>query len=143
MRGEVHDESASALLPKKTGAAGLFSNVPDILKVIDVLQRCYCGESDYLSSRSVKSLLKNQIPQLATTSLGMEFKEPRFMGAMGNQLETLGKTGFTGCHWQWAPEKALGLVFLSNYPWPRRLKSAQPINAMRSQLGDCAMDCSI
>ena len=141
VRGQVHDESAYSLLPMNTGAAGMFSSVPDLLKALSILQKCFQGDSNYLSCSTIESLLVNQIPSLATTSLGMEFKEPRFMGAMGQELKALGKTGFTGCHWQWAPESDIAIVFLSNYPWPRRLENAEAINIVRKQLGDCAIKC--
>lgn len=140
IRGEVHDESASSLRPHITGAAGLFSNVPDIMKVLSILIECHRGESNYLSSSLVASLLQNQIPQLGTTSLGMELNESRFMGAMGQQFSCIGKTGFTGTHWQLALEEGVGICFLTNYPWPRRLANADAINSIRNQLGDLAAD---
>lgn len=136
--GVVHDESAYSLLPNKSGAAGLFSNVSDLLKAMRYLQSKIMGDSTR-ASNFYSNLLMNQIPELGTTSLGMEFKEPRFMGEMGQRLNTIGKTGFTGCHWQLAPEEQLGLVFLSNHPWPRRMKDASLINELRGDLGTLAL----
>lgn len=132
--GVVHDESAYSLLPNKSGAAGLFANVSDLLKAMRYLESKITDHSAGMST-FYSNLLINQIPKLGTTSLGMEFKESRFMGEMGQRLNTIGKTGFTGCHWQLAPEEQLGLVFLSNHPWPRRMRDASLINALRSDLG--------
>lgn len=135
--GVVHDESAHSLLPNKSGAAGLFSNVSDLFKAMRYLQSKILGKHS-ISSKFYPKLLMNQIPKLGTTSLGMEFKEARFMGKMGEQFKTIGKTGFTGCHWQLAPEEKMGLVFLSNHPWPRRMKDASLMNELRGDLATLA-----
>ncbi len=142
VQGQVHDESAASIFPRNLGAAGLFSNVPDLMKFLEELSLSFQGKGKILTASTIQLLLENQIPLISTTSLGMEFQEPRFMSNKACQEKTLGKTGFTGSHWIFAPEQDLGLVCLSQYTWPRRMSSTDTINQLRIDLSEILFQVS-
>lgn len=138
IQGETHDETAWVLKRIITpGSAGLFSSVGDLLIFLEML----LGNGVYNNQRYyTKELLDlistNQIPNIkGCTGLGWELNQHRYMGITCSQ-KTIGKTGFTGCVVIGDLEKQKGLVFLSNYTWPKRKKNASAINAVRKSVAE-------
>lgn len=119
--GEVHDESAFALRHSfVAGSAGLFSNTQDWA----IFLRSYLTNQDLqknqiFSAKLFEKTKTNQIVGLEQgASLGWEQNNQAFMGNCA--VNSIGKTGFTGCHLQINWKKEEGLVFLSNSTWPNR-----------------------
>lgn len=129
VQGIVHDESARVFRKagKSVGHAGLFSNVPDLLKFLDAFHE---GRLDVHPAET------NQIPHLGEfTGLGWELNQGHFMGTYRSS-HTFGKTGFTGCSIVCDVRRCISVIILSNRTFPRRPSDASAINAFRNAVCD-------
>ncbi|MFC1483372.1 serine hydrolase domain-containing protein [Candidatus Margulisiibacteriota bacterium] len=138
IQGVVHDESAFTLQKEMyVGSAGLFSTVPDLLHFVEML--LHEGEfhgTRYFSTDIIKQIHTNQITSLGLyAGLGWELAQARYMGDYASR-HCFGKTGFTGCVMMIDPMREKGLVFLSNYTFPKRKQSADIINEVRRGIAD-------
>ncbi|MDP3725152.1 MAG: serine hydrolase domain-containing protein [Nanoarchaeota archaeon] len=145
VQGEVHDESAwklqkftlSGYVNFAVGSAGLFSTVPDLLTILEMLLSGgeYRGRR-YFSEDAVAGMYQNHLYGIGEShGLGWELCNRRWMGdACG--ARTFGKTGFTGCSVMCDPDKGVGLVILSNYTYPKRKPDSSLINEFRRDVAD-------
>lgn len=130
IRGEVHDESASAMQKDlenpNVGSAGLFSTTDELLMFLHEVM----NENSKIITPFIRQAILQKHP-LADLELclGWECNSPRWMPPIDRQV--LGKTGFTGQSILWDVEKELGLVILCNSTWPKRPKTAEAINDFR------------
>jgi len=138
IRGEIHDESAYVLRRIMVpGSAGLYSTVPDLCNFLQML----LDGGTFLNTRILKNetirmLLRNHLDSIGKCgTLGWELNQMRFMG-LHCSVNTIGKTGFTGCMVMCDVEQGRGLVFLSNHTYPRRRENADAINAVRREIAD-------
>jgi len=138
IRGEVHDESAYALIPHGVvGSAGIFSSVSDLLKFCTMI----LADGEYEGRRILppgilRMASTNAIPHLEqTTALGWELQQDRFMGT-NPPANRFGKTGFTGSSLVLDPDQKRALVILSNFTWPKREPTADRINEFRTAVAD-------
>lgn len=125
----VHDESARvfAQAGKVVGHAGLFLNMPDLLRFLTSL----------LSAPDMR-LATNHISHLnASAALGWELNQP-WMGAHRTS-GTFGKTGFTGCSVVCDFERAVGVAILSNRTYPRRPPDRSAIDGFRQAVCDIVL----
>lgn len=138
IQGEVHDESAYTLQRKWiVGSAGLFSAVPDLLRFSQMLLNKgeYEGKR-YFSEAIITDMMTNQLAAIETyAGLGWELNQPRIMGKYSHD-QMIGKTGFTGCVIMLDIPKERALVFLSNYTYPHRKATYEPLNALRRTLAN-------
>lgn len=125
VRGIVHDESARvfAKAGRAVGHAGLFSNAPDILNILE-------------------ALLQGKYPSVvegAQRGLGWQTAEPWFSGSHIGK-NAFGKTGFTGTSVLVDIERGIALVILSNRTYPKRPPDAASIhsamNTFRADIAD-------
>lgn len=136
VRGETHDESAYVLsrliVP---GSAGLFSTVPDLLKVVlTILNRGTQSGYRLISPELLDRVGENQIAELGEcTGLGWELNQARYMGNCDNR-QIIGKTGFTGCMITCDLQTGRGVVLLSNYTYPSRKDGPDLINSVRRKI---------
>lgn len=137
VRGVVHDESAYALRPKVVGSAGLFSNVMDLMKFVEMLLNN--GEYDgkvFFTESSITFIHSNHLKkEFPISSGGWELRNPFFMGENSSSL-CFGKTGFTGCSVVIDPLRKIGIILLSNHTFPVRRKDRAIINRIRKGLAD-------
>jgi CubicO group peptidase (beta-lactamase class C family) len=138
IKGEVHDESAFVLREKIiAGSAGLFSTAKDILIFLKMLLND--GEFDgkrYFSKEIIYHMCSNQIEYLnLSAGLGWELNQKRYMGDYCSN-KTIGKTGFTGCVCICDLEKKKAMVLLSNYTYPQRKKTKEPIDKVRRDIAN-------
>ncbi|ERP38930.1 serine hydrolase domain-containing protein [Chitinivibrio alkaliphilus] len=134
IRGEVHDESAWVLQDLLTpGSAGLFTTAPDILRFLQVLLHA----PQQLFSEAMCDLIVQNYGEPLGKSIGLGFErnQPRYMGSYVSP-GTVGKTGFTGCHFVADRTKGKGLVLLSNSTYPRRKYDARRIDRVRRAVTD-------
>jgi len=142
IQGEVHDESAytlrSTIIP---GSAGLFSTVPDLLSFLQMLlEGGILKGRRFFSESIVKQIHTNQIGSIGgCTGLGWELAQRSFMGLRCSE-HTIGKTGFTGCSCVCDMVQGVGIVLLSNYTFPRRKPTREPIDLMRREIADIAFE---
>ncbi len=138
IQGEVHDESAYALCEKMVpGSAGLFSTVPDLLTFLEMLVNGgTLNNVKYFSENTVKLMYTNQIKSTgACAGLGWELNQQSFMGRLCSK-KTFGKTGFTGCSCLCDMQRGIGIVILSNYTFPERKDTREPIDRFRREIAD-------
>ncbi len=135
--GEVHDESAWALRPiMVAGSAGLFSTVPDILKFIaTVITQSPKNEASLFTAETKRQMHNNQIGALGNAGLGWELCQKAFMGEKAS-LQTIGKTGFTGCSMVCDMSRGVGFVVLSNSTYPKRPHDKSGIMQLRRDIAD-------
>lgn len=132
IHGEVHDESAWRLREKLVvGSAGLFSTVPDLLHVVEmVLHGGRVGTAQLFSPAIITEMSRNQIPDLdAQAGLGWELDQPWMSDQRSST--TIGKTGFTGCMVVLDIPRGVGGVMLSNATYPRRAADRSGLDAVR------------
>jgi CubicO group peptidase (beta-lactamase class C family) len=138
IQGEVHDESAYKLQTKyKVGSAGLFSTASDVLNFLEMLLNF--GSFDghqYFKAEVVRMMYENQLGHIGERAgLGWELDQKRYMGQNSGE-KTFGKTGFTGCVCVCDIPRAMAWVILSNYSFPTRKNSMEPINQVRRDISD-------
>ncbi|MBD3345077.1 MAG: serine hydrolase [Chitinivibrionales bacterium] len=138
LQGEVHDESAFTLRQEKVvGSAGLFSTVPNLLCFAEMLlNEGKLNGHRFFTAEMIKRMHTNQIGHLnGCAGLGWELCRREYMGNEVSE-NAFGKTGFTGCVIIIDPEKGKAVVILSNYTFPRRKDSKDPINEFRRDIAD-------
>lgn len=135
VRGKVHDESAFVLSTKQyVGSAGLFSTVPDLLRVFEMIQHegVFGGKRIFKKS-TLESMMTNRLQHIGMWSgLGWEMNQqfvPDFFAK-----DSIGKTGFTGCLVFYYIPKKVGIVLLSNYHFPNRKKDFDSLNSIRQSI---------
>ena len=145
IRGEIHDESAHTLRQKMIpGSAGLFSTAPDLLNCLQMLlQKGVYNGVRFFSEEMIGEMQTNQLESIGDWGgLGWELNQERYMGSSGTD-KIIGKTGFTGCLILVAITRGKGLVFLTNYHFPKRKETADALNMVRRDISDIVFGHSI
>lgn len=140
LQGEVHDESTHILQKCfDLGAAGLFSTVPDLLTLGEVLiNRGRMRGNQYFSPETIRSMCHRDGEQERV--FAWCHNAHRYMGKKCSQ-ETFGMTGFTGCSIVCDYARGVGIVLLSNRTWPTRPKNSDAINEVRRDVADIVYRC--
>jgi CubicO group peptidase (beta-lactamase class C family) len=137
--GYPHDEAA-AVLGGISGNAGLFSNVNDMAKILQLLlnKGVYGGEH-YLNETTTQTFTSTKSP---VSRRGLGFDKPdksnvqsTLTGKMA-PASAYGHTGFTGtCFWV-DPDNELIYIFLSNRIYPSRTYTKLMDLNIRSRIQD-------
>lgn len=121
IQGEVQDENAF-LLNGAAGHAGLFSNVPDLLRfAAEILAN---RESDRRSSLfsidTIENFAERQSPEGSSRALGWD--TPSKDSSAGHQFSphSIGHLGFSGCSLWIDLDASVAVVLLTNRTWPDR-----------------------
>jgi len=120
VQGHVHDENAWAL-DGVAGHAGLFSTVEDLAKFSNMILGCgeLAGKS-VLEASSIFEMMKPQINfEGNLQGLGWMINTPSYMGSLAN-IDTIGRTGFTGTSIVLNLRHRLAFVLLTNRVCPTR-----------------------
>jgi serine-type D-Ala-D-Ala carboxypeptidase len=125
IQGEVQDENA-AILKGVAGHAGLFSNVPDLLRFAQALLET----SSQGSSRSVNRILfepatvelfsERQGPPGSSRALGWDTPSENSSSGGSFSQRSIGHLGFSGCSLWIDLEAKIAIVLLTNRTWPNR-----------------------
>lgn len=137
IQGEIHDESAYTISKMMNiGSAGLFSTAPDLLNVLEMLlNEGVYKRKKIFEEKTVKKMFTNQLKfKNIQAGLGWEM-DKKFMGSK-HSIQTIGKTGFTGCSVFMDYKQKIGIVILSNYHFPKRKTSQAEITKVRAQITD-------
>ncbi len=140
VQGVVHDEGTYTLSAKHhLGVAGLFSNVPNILTILEMIMNKgeYNGQK-FFSGDIVEQMCTNQLSEdIGKTGLGWQMKHPlwTYIGESPSE-STIGQTGYSGCFILYDPENDIVITMISNRTFPKRPKNGDAINAVRSDLID-------
>ncbi len=143
IQGEVQDENAW-VLKGAAGHAGLFSNVPDLLRfAAEVLAASnHAGQAKprLFNAETIECFAKRQGPLGSSRALGWD--TPSENSSSGNRFSahSVGHLGFSGCSLWIDLDAWMAVVLLTNRTWPERqtqlIKTVRPAfhNAVRAAL---------
>jgi CubicO group peptidase (beta-lactamase class C family) len=125
IQGEVQDENAW-VLQGVAGHAGLFSNVPDILRfaqeILNAWNEAQPAEKKHqLFHRStVEAFARRQGPEGSSRALGWD--TPSENSSSGHHFlpRSIGHLGYSGCSLWIDPDAEIAVVLLTNRTWPSR-----------------------
>jgi CubicO group peptidase (beta-lactamase class C family) len=138
IQGEVQDENAWRL-KGVGGHAGLFSNVPDLLRFGKAIVGGAASGADpaaqlLFSKATVEEFAKRQSPQGSSRALGWD--TPSEDSASGRRFSrrSIGHLGYSGCSLWIDLDGAVAVALLTNRTWPDR--KAQLIREVRPAFHD-------
>jgi len=135
IQGEVQDENAW-VLKGAAGHAGLFSNVPDLLRFAgEILEASTnTGNARLLDAATVKFFAQRQGPEGSSRALGWD--TPSEFSSSGKHFSphSIGHLGFSGCSLWIDLDAGIAVALLTNRTWPDR--QSQAIRAVRPSFHD-------
>ncbi len=138
IQGEVQDENAS-VLGGVAGHAGLFSNVPDLLRFAAEILRARSeiakdAGKPLFRPDIVAAFAERQPPQGSLRALGWD--TPSENSSSGTQFspQSIGHLGYSGCSLWVDLKDGIAVVLLTNRTWPDR--SSQLIRRVRPAFHD-------
>jgi serine-type D-Ala-D-Ala carboxypeptidase len=132
IQGEVQDENAS-VLGGAAGHAGLFSNVPDLLRFAEEILRGWTGDSGALFSRAtIEAFAERQPPEGSSRALGWDTPSENSSSGKYFSHNSIGHLGYSGCSLWIDLDAAVAVALLTNRTWPDRSeRSSQLIRQVR------------
>jgi len=130
IQGEVQDEHAY-LLGGVAGHAGLFANVPDLLRFSMAIAsaRPAAKSTSLFYAETVNNFAQRQAPPGSSRALGWDTPSKDSSAGSHFSAHSIGHLGFSGCSLWIDLEADISAVLLTNRTWPDR--SAQAIRAVR------------
>ena len=126
IQGEVQDEHAW-LLRGVSGHAGLFSNVPDLLRFAkEILNPAESGPGSQDGSQAlfteatVDHFAARQGPDGSTRALGWDTPSENSSAGRHFSPHSIGHLGYSGCSLWIDRDAGIAIVLLSNRTWPDR-----------------------
>jgi len=119
IQGEVQDENAW-VLGGAAGHAGVFSNVPDLLRFSQQMLRAAVGNSALFSAETVALFAQRQAPLGSSRALGWDTPSPNSSSGRFFSRKSIGHLGFSGCSLWIDLEAEVAIVLLTNRTWPDR-----------------------
>ena len=141
IQGEVQDENAW-VLDGVAGHAGLFSNVPDLLRFAEeILCPLRTGESGtpgLFEADTVNTFAERQNPEGSSRALGWDTPSEDSSSGRHFSSRSIGHLGYSGCS-LWIDLVAdIAIVLLTNRTWPDRQNQA--IRAVRPAFHDAVRE---
>ncbi len=140
IQGEVQDENAS-VLHGAAGHAGLFSNVPDLLRFAREILSPATGVRDSLFTPATTELFsQRQPPHGSSRALGWDTPSENSSSGSRFSQHSIGHLGYSGCSLWIDLDARIAVVLLTNRTWPDRqsqlIKTIRPAfhNAIRQAL---------
>lgn len=141
IQGEVQDENAW-VLGGVSGHAGLFSNVPDLLRFAAAIlepmqQRLTKG---LFARETVEMFARRQAPAGSSRALGWDTPSTNSSSGRHFSPRSIGHLGYSGCSLWIDLDAAVAVVLLTNRTWPDRgsqlIRQVRPAfhNAVREAL---------
>lgn len=141
IQGEVQDENAW-VLGGAAGHAGLFSNVPDLLRFSgEILAACDPSGRERLSlfdRRTVEVFAQRQGPEGSSRAIGWDTPSEKSSSGRHFSAHSIGHLGYSGCSLWIDLEAQIAVVLLTNRTWPDR--SSQLIRQVRPAFHDAIRD---
>ncbi len=125
IQGEVQDENA-ALLDGVAGHAGLFSNVPDLLRFAASILNCRACHSpakiqtNLFQSQTVELFAERQEPEGSSRAIGWDTPSENSSSGHHFSQRSIGHLGYSGCSLWIDLDAAIAVVLLTNRTWPDR-----------------------
>lgn len=141
IQGEVQDEHAW-LLNGAGGHAGLFSNVPDLLRfsaeILNSAKNVSGENTTFFNAHTIAQFSQRQDPSGSSRALGWDTPSPESSAGKHFSQQSIGHLGFSGCSmWIDLPAE-IAVVLLSNRTWPDR--SSQVIREVRPAFHDAVRE---
>ena len=138
IQGEVQDENAS-VLRGVGGHAGLFSNVPDLLRFAgEILAGTKNNRSriglPLFTSDTIQYFAVRQGPQGSSRALGWDTPSQESSSGQFFSTHSIGHLGFSGCSLWIDLDASVAVVLLTNRTWPDR--KSQLIREVRPAFHD-------
>ena len=146
IQGEVQDEHAW-LLKGAGGHAGLFSNVPDLLRFAGEILAAssadggQTGNSPLFEKATVEIFAERQGPEGSSRALGWDTPSQQSSSGRHFSPRSIGHLGYSGCSLWIDLEAQVAVALLTNRTWPDRSDaSAQLIRQVRPAFHDCVRE---
>lgn len=139
IQGEVQDEHAW-LLKGAAGHAGLFSNVPDLLRfasaILEPASETAAQEyrTGLFDAETVEYFARTQSPQGSSRALGWDTPSEQSSSGRYFSKHSIGHLGFSGCSLWIDLDAGVAVVLLTNRTWPDR--QSQSIREVRPVFHD-------
>ncbi|HEY6490687.1 MAG: serine hydrolase domain-containing protein [Terracidiphilus sp.] len=142
IQGEVQDENAWRL-KGVAGHAGLFSNVPDLLRFARVILRAGFSDAEkapppLFSKEIVEKFSEPQGPEGNSHALGWDTPSKNSSAGHHFSPHSTGHLGYSGCSLWIDLDAAVSVVLLTNRTWPDR--KSQLIREVRPAFHDGVRD---
>jgi CubicO group peptidase (beta-lactamase class C family) len=139
IQGEVQDENAW-LLGGVAGHAGLFSNVPDLLRFArEILATdSNSGKALLFDAATVKLFAQRQSPPGSSRALGWDTPSENSSSGRHFSPHSIGHLGFSGCSLWIDLEAGIAVALLTNRTWPGR--QSQLIRQVRPAFHDAVRE---
>ena len=122
IQGEVQDENAY-VLKGIAGHAGLFSNVPDVLRFAAAILQSRAGDlmaASLFNPRILEQFARRQPPQGSSRALGWDMPSENSSAGRHFSPHSIGHLGYSGCSLWIDLDAAVAVVLLTNRTWPDR-----------------------
>jgi len=139
IQGEVQDENAW-VLKGAAGHAGLFSNVPDLLRLAgEVLSAAgSAGANRLFESDTVQLFAERQTPINGSRALGWDTPSANSSSGSRFSPHSIGHLGYSGCSLWIDLDAGVAVALLTNRTWPDRRNQA--IRALRPAFHDAVRE---
>jgi CubicO group peptidase (beta-lactamase class C family) len=131
IQGEVQDEHAF-LLKGAGGHAGVFSNVPDLLRFSEAI--LHSGQRPLFDAEAIELFAQRQPPQGSSRALGWDTPSEESSSGHFFPANSIGHLGYSGCSLWIDRDAQLAIVLLTNRTWPHR--ESQLIRTIRPAFHD-------
>jgi len=137
IQGEVQDENAW-VLDGVAGHAGVFSNVPDLLRFAAGILAGYSGGSGIFSRETVELFAERQLPAGSSRALGWDTPSEETSAGKHFSKHSIGHLGYSGCSLWIDLDASIAAVLLTNRTWPDRRNQA--IRQVRPRFHDAVRE---
>jgi CubicO group peptidase (beta-lactamase class C family) len=132
IQGEVQDENAF-VLKGAAGHAGLFSNVPDLLRFAAAVL-----SGSLFSRETVEFFAERQAPDGSSRALGWDTPSEKSSAGRHFSKHSIGHLGYSGCSLWIDLDAEIAAVLLTNRTWPDR--QSQLIREVRPAFHDAVRE---
>lgn len=146
IQGEVQDENAWRL-KGAAGHAGLFSNVPNLLRFAAEILKTSSGaatasdDSGLFTRATVELFAQRQAPEGSSRALGWDTPSSNSSSGHHFSARSIGHLGYSGCSLWIDLDAEVAVVLLTNRTWPDRLAaSTQLIREVRPAFHDAVRE---
>jgi len=135
IQGEVQDEHAW-ILKGAAGHAGLFSNVPDVLRFAGAVLEA--DGTGLFEAATVEEFATRQAPEGSSRALGWDTPSEKSSSGTHFSKRSVGHLGYSGCSLWIDRDAKIAVVLLTNRTWPDR--AAQLIREVRPAFHDAVRE---
>jgi len=123
IQGEVQDEHAW-LLKGAGGHAGLFSNVPDLLRFAGAILAAGSESDPLFQKETVELFARRQEPEGSSRALGWDTPSENSSSGRYFSPRSIGHLGYSGCSLWIDLEAEVAVALLTNRTWPDRSEAS-------------------